>query len=236
MATQRGPFTRCTKIGLGGDGILIIAEVISGIGQYLHQGDAGIRCVTFLPFRHGDAKPIQHEAPEAGVVLRQIIELRRCLRCRFTQWRPWTVEVTGTVDLERKIHPVENRIKIGRWTGGVIGIHQQQVIGGRGITRRSLEAAEDCIPNIEDLVLKEQGKIVFIGNGFCTLPLSFAKARYEAQSPADITVVDLFDYTDAETDLRMLENKFAEAKIDFPFYWETIGAIDLADGIMSFVW
>ena len=57
------------EIGFGGHRVLVVAQVITDIGEHFHKGDAQIRHVPFLPVRHDKGQAVKDEPAEAGVVL-----------------------------------------------------------------------------------------------------------------------------------------------------------------------
>src|SRR6266568_4230024 len=134
MATDRDALAGRFQVGFGRNGVLVVAEVVANIGQYLYQRDANIWDVALLPIRHDEGQPIKDKLTEAGIVLREIIDLR------FNQ-SPWwagvyrlTIEVARTVGLEGEIYTriawIETLERlIGRWVR-FVHLNQAQRIDG----------------------------------------------------------------------------------------------------------
>ena len=64
------------KIRFGGDGVLIVAQIVADIGEDLDQGQPQIRRMALRPVRHDEGQPVQDELPEGGVVFGEIVDLR----------------------------------------------------------------------------------------------------------------------------------------------------------------
>src|SRR6185436_7520188 len=76
MPLHRDPLPGCIEIGFGGYRVLIVRQIVANIRQQLDQRDAEVRNVPFLPTWHRLGEPIEHQLAEAGVVSREVIDLR----------------------------------------------------------------------------------------------------------------------------------------------------------------
>ena len=113
MATHRDPLPGRMQIGLCGHCILIIAEMVAGIGQDLHQGHADIRHMPFLPFRHGQGEAVKDQLAKAAVILGKVVELRLLEWFRRADLLLFAVQFVGTIDLEAEIQAVIALVKGG---------------------------------------------------------------------------------------------------------------------------
>ena len=77
MAANRDALARRAKISLGGDSVLLIAQLVGAVGQRFHQGDAqigGLRSFhAGIEHRHA----IEHQAAKARIVFGQIVDFGR---------------------------------------------------------------------------------------------------------------------------------------------------------------
>ena len=96
-------FARRIEICLGRDRVLIIAEIIAGIGEHFDECDAEIGHVALAPFRHGEREAIENELAETGIIFRQIIDLRLVAFFGRTDARGPAIQLARTARLERKI-------------------------------------------------------------------------------------------------------------------------------------
>src|SRR5258708_3298631 len=94
------------QVGLGCYSVLVVAEIIAGIRQNLYQRDTNIRYMPLLPIRHDEGQPIQDKLPEAGIVLRKIVDLRLNQNWWWTGIFRFTIKVAGAVRLEGEIYTV----------------------------------------------------------------------------------------------------------------------------------
>ena len=68
---------RRAEVGLAGDGVLVVAEVVGGVGQRLDQGDADVGGAALGPLGHRLAEPVEDQPAERGVVLGEVRQVRR---------------------------------------------------------------------------------------------------------------------------------------------------------------
>jgi hypothetical protein len=76
VPAHRHAEARRVEVGLGGDDILPVAEVIADVRHQLDQHVADVGHVLLSPRRQHQGQPLEHEAAEAGVVPRQVVEHR----------------------------------------------------------------------------------------------------------------------------------------------------------------
>ena len=100
QAPHGNALARGFQIGLGGHRVLIVTEVVAGVGEHLNQRDADIGGVGFLPVRHEYGEAVQNELPEAAIVLRQVIDLGLRHHCRPTRARWGAIQIGRAVHLE----------------------------------------------------------------------------------------------------------------------------------------
>ena len=68
MPPHRDPLPGCAEVGFGGDGVLLIAEMVADIGKQLDQHHADIGDVPFPPVGHCDRQAVEEQPPQPTVV------------------------------------------------------------------------------------------------------------------------------------------------------------------------
>ena len=105
MPAHRGPPPRGAEVGLGGDRVLVVAEVVADVGEQLDERDAEVGGAALAPVRHRHGEAVEDQPAEAGVVLGEVVEVRRRqLRLGRHVVVGRAVEVRRAVDLERERH------------------------------------------------------------------------------------------------------------------------------------
>ena len=66
-----------SRVGLGGDRILLVAELVAGIGDQLGQRDAHVGFAGRTPCRQELVQAVEQDGAERAVILGQIIDRRR---------------------------------------------------------------------------------------------------------------------------------------------------------------
>ena len=93
------------QVGLGGHGVLVITQVVSDVGQHLHQRDPQVGGVPLGPARHDHRQAIEDDLAEARVVLGEVVDLGLVGNRRWARGLRGAVEVgtsacgEGEVDL-----------------------------------------------------------------------------------------------------------------------------------------
>src|SRR5262245_25110278 len=88
--------------------------MVGRIGQQLDQGDTEVRGCTLAPAGDQLTQPVEHQPPETGVVLGEIVDVRWGLGLlRAYPLRP-AVEFTWAFDLEAELHRRRSRIEVDR--------------------------------------------------------------------------------------------------------------------------
>ena len=112
MAAHRRPAPRGAEVRLGGDGVLVVAEVVAGVGEQLDEATSEVRRVALAPVRHDDGEAVEHQAPEARVVLGEVVDLRAAASSGSSQLVVGgAVELARAVDLEREGDLGEDRVE-----------------------------------------------------------------------------------------------------------------------------
>ena len=93
----------------------------------------------------------------------------------------------------------------------------REYIGGLGITERNLFQTYENVPELENMLIHEEGKVVVLGAGFGSLPLELADLYRRKQLSEPPVIVDLFDYPKAYEELLTLKQLFENERIRFPF-------------------
>ncbi|WP_386069627.1 hypothetical protein ACFJIW_05150 [Tahibacter sp. UC22_41] len=95
--------------------------------EQFHQGHAEVRHVALAPVRHRRGEAVEDQAPEAGVVLDEIVDVRRRARRVGAGRRRGAVEIAGTVDLEAEVDLRVARIDVRRRAVARVGDETQGV-------------------------------------------------------------------------------------------------------------
>ncbi len=107
---------------------------------------------------------------------------------------------------------------VGRF---LLELADQENIGGRGVTSRSLSEVESELPGITKRLETKVGKVVFIGNGLSDAPL-FLSSRYErGETMYPPFIADALDYRQLMAELLSIEGGLKARGIRSPFYEET---------------
>ena len=130
MTADGDPLTRRPEVGLCRDSVLLITQLVGGIGQRFHQHDAKIRRVPLCPLRHEDRHAVEHETPEAGIILHQIIDIGRGNGLRRTKMLRRAIERARTLHLEGKLDRGQLWVDAGRYRVVRRPRHQPQGIHG----------------------------------------------------------------------------------------------------------
>ena len=100
VTTDGDTAARRPQIRLGRDCVLLVAQMISGISEEFYERDTEIGGIALTPLRHQHRHAIEHQPAEAGVIFRQIIDLR--LRREFGRadsfW--FAIEIARAFDFE----------------------------------------------------------------------------------------------------------------------------------------
>ena len=83
VAADRDAAARGAEVGLGGDRVLLVAQVVADVGQQLDQRDARGRPGCARASRGIEQRqPVEHQPAEARVVLGEVVDLRRSAAAR----------------------------------------------------------------------------------------------------------------------------------------------------------
>src|SRR3989338_6749477 len=87
-------------------------------------------------------------------------------------------------------------------------------VGGFGIRDYNLQQICNLIPEVDMRLRAERGKIVFLFNGLCTVPLDFA------HRDRPVIIADLVRYTDLFDDFHQLRRLIRELHLPNKIPWE----------------
>ena len=104
MATHGDTLACRAQVGFGGHGVLVVAEIVGGVGEHLNHGDAQIGRAALLPGGHHHGQTVEHQTTEAGVVFGQVVDQRLWRQLRRAHDVDLAIEFAGTVHLEGKLH------------------------------------------------------------------------------------------------------------------------------------
>ncbi len=118
------------EIRLGGDGILLIAEIIAEEREHFEQHLAEIRRMRLLPVGQNSGHAVLHQAEEAFEILCEI----RDVDGGWCDWRAilhrQTIERTRAQHFERKINRRQHEVDSGWRLRGIHRIDKAQRIRG----------------------------------------------------------------------------------------------------------
>jgi len=80
---------------------------------------------------------------------------------------------------------------------------------------------------------EKQGRVVILGSGFGELSLYAAELYAQGILSQPPVIVDLFDYEAAKDDLSILQEKFSERRLLFPFSTQLSRATDTVNATNS---
>ncbi len=137
VAAHRHPLARRAEVGLGGGGVLVVAELIPHVGQQLDQRHPHVRRVALPPGRRDGAQAVEHQPPEAPVVLGEIIDRGLIRHRRGARRVRLAVEVGRALHLEAEFDVREAGIepRERRQVDWITGVDQPQAIR-REVARR----------------------------------------------------------------------------------------------------
>ena len=114
MTTQRPPQARRCEIGLGGDRVLLVAQVIADIRDQLRERHAQIRGAALAPAGDELRETVEDHASEARVVLGEVVDDRCGRRLLRAHDYRLAVELARAFDLERERDLGEARVEVRR--------------------------------------------------------------------------------------------------------------------------
>ena len=120
VTAQRDAAARRLQIGLRSDRVLLIAELVADIGNQFGKRNADIRFACSSPRGHKLIQPVQHDAAERAIILRQVVDRRRSRQIRRAvgRWRS-AIEIRTALHFERKRHLRELRIEARESLGDI---------------------------------------------------------------------------------------------------------------------
>ncbi len=92
---------------------------------------------------------------------------------------------------------------------------KEGVLGGCGVTARTIESTEEIMPGIQDRLDMERGKIVFPGNGLSNVPLIISGKYDERIVKAPPVIVDILDYQLLEQELSRVKSELDTAGLGY---------------------
>ena len=115
MAAQRDAAARGADVGLGADRVLLVAQVIGGVGERLDHRDAEIGGVRLGPARRQHRQAVEHHLTKTAVVLGQVVDVGSALRRRRAAVGRQAVGGRGAAGLEGEVDAGQLRIDaVGR--------------------------------------------------------------------------------------------------------------------------
>ena len=138
VAADRHPPPGGAEVRLGGHRVLVVGELVGGVGEEFGQRHPEVGGMPLGPVRHGQAQPVQHGAPQTVEVPRGVVDDRRrrvLLLRRFTA--PAVVRGGAGLregELRAVVARVEPRIRAGARPAVRVGLHHAQPVA-RGVPR-----------------------------------------------------------------------------------------------------
>jgi hypothetical protein len=114
VAAQRYATARGEQIGLGGDGVLPVTQLIGGVCHQFGEHDADVGFARRSPGGEKLVHSVEHDLAEGGIVLGQIVDRRRRRQIgRAVRRDRRAVEIGAALDLERESNFGELRVESG---------------------------------------------------------------------------------------------------------------------------
>ena len=122
MPPHRDALARRIQIGFGCYGILVIAQLVAGVGQHFNQGNLQVGHVPLGPTGQHQCQAVQNQLAKAGIVFGQIVNLGFDQHSRWARPRHRTIQIRWAIHFEREINMVIAHIQVGN-------AHQTQGVG-----------------------------------------------------------------------------------------------------------
>ncbi len=132
MTPHRDAAPGSGEVGLGGDSVLVIAQVIGRVGKQFDQRYRQVGHVPLAPLGHGQRQPVVHQLPEACEVLRQVINLGP-LGCRRR-----TFLILAAIEVARAVDP---EAEAGTGVAGIDAGHRLPCVVLAALLRRLFHQA-----------------------------------------------------------------------------------------------
>lgn len=114
VPAHRRPAACGAEIRFGGDRVLVVTELVAGVRKQLHERDAHVCRTAIAPVGQGGGEAIEQQSPEARIVLREVVQVRRRTLLGRTLDTCDAVGVGGAVHLERERHVRQDGIESWR--------------------------------------------------------------------------------------------------------------------------
>ena len=166
VAAHRDAIARRVQIGLGGDRVLPIRQVVGGVSEQFDQRDADIGRRALGPARREHAQAVEHQAPKARVVLGQGVDVGARQRLRRARRHGSAVEIGRAFDLERKLDRREHRVEARRRQLAARIDEQAQGVA-REVARRRRpddECARQVVDAVDEQRVGARGQVVGRGD------------------------------------------------------------------------
>src|SRR5206468_148985 len=150
VAAHRNALTGGPQVSLGGDSVLVVAEIVADVRQHLDQHDADIGDVRLLPVRHSQREAIENQLAKAAVVFSEIVDLRVRARWRRALGRLLAIEVGRAPGAEIEDHGTVERIEaVHRLIGGtavLVELYEAERVIGEvaGAVDTDFETVVEC--------------------------------------------------------------------------------------------
>src|SRR5262245_16399162 len=115
MAAKRDAAPSRSDIGLGSYRVLLIAQMISDVGEQLGESHDEIGGTPLPPAGDELRDPIEDQSAEARVILREVVDIRGFTFRRRALGCGAAVEVAGTLDLEGELGACHGDVEPRKW-------------------------------------------------------------------------------------------------------------------------
>src|SRR5438093_934221 len=104
VAAQKDAAARGFDVGFGGDGVLLVTEIIADVGYELGEDDSLIGFGGCSPVRQKLVEAVEQDSAQRAVVLGEIVDGRRFVKVGWAVGWLWcAVEVRTAFDLEEEL-------------------------------------------------------------------------------------------------------------------------------------
>ncbi len=130
VPADRDPASRGAEVGLGGDRVLVVGELVTEVGEQLDQRDPEVGRVALFPLRRLRRHAVEHQPPEALEVAGEVADRGLVDGGRRADPRCAAVEVARALGLEAEVDRREPGVEaVGRLVVGGAGDEGQRIDG-----------------------------------------------------------------------------------------------------------
>ena len=128
MASQAGPAACGAKVGLGGDGVELVMLQVADVGDEFGERGGEVGRAAVAPAGQGLAQAVDDQTAQAGVVPRQVVQVRRREGLGRASRLRGAVEVARAFDLEAEVDRRQPWVKVGQRLLAASALRQREPV------------------------------------------------------------------------------------------------------------